>query len=149
MFLDWPAASAYTYTEKDCLSVVLRPIVGLVCCSNLGLEFEIPFRDLGFFGVPHKTTSFIMPTVNCLVELVDVPFTAITMAEVGIVNLERVGFSLRNFDMTFVFKVSLHIGKCFTWRWILCSCKFASGAACPCMSLRFLQALHMVPDAST
>ena len=47
-----------------------------------------------------------MPTVNCLVELVDVPSTVITMADVGIVNLERVGFSLRNFDMTLVYKVS-------------------------------------------
>ncbi len=77
-----------------------------MACSDLGLEFEIPYRDLGFWGVPHKTTSFIMPTVNCLVELVDVPSTVITMADVGIVNLERVGFSLRNFDMTFVFKVT-------------------------------------------
>lgn len=47
-----------------------------------------------------------MPTVNCLVELVDVPSTVVTMADVGIVNLERVGFSLRNFDMTLVYKVS-------------------------------------------
>ena len=32
------------------------------------------------------------------------PFTVITMGEVNIVNLERVGFNLRNFDMTIVFK---------------------------------------------
>ena len=32
------------------------------------------------------------------------PFTVLTMAEVNIVNLERVGFNLRNFDMTIVFK---------------------------------------------
>ena len=72
----------------------------------MGLEFEVPYRSLGFNGVPHKSTSFVMPTVNCLVELVEQPSTVITMADVGIVNLERVGFSLRNFDMTFVYKVS-------------------------------------------
>ncbi len=38
------------------------------------------------------------------VELLEMPFTVITMAEVNIVNLERVGFNLRNFDMTVVFK---------------------------------------------
>ena len=39
------------------------------------------------------------------VELIDMPFTVITMTEVNIVNLERVGFNLKNFDMTLVFKV--------------------------------------------
>lgn len=46
-----------------------------------------------------------MPTVNCLVELVEVPATVIAMPSVAIVNLERVGFNLRNFDMVVVFKV--------------------------------------------
>ena len=46
-----------------------------------------------------------MPTVNCLVELVEVPATVVAMPLVAIVNLERVGFNLRNFDMVIVFKV--------------------------------------------
>ena len=29
------------------------------------MDFEIPFRELGFSGVPHRSTAFIMPTV-CL-----------------------------------------------------------------------------------
>lgn len=48
-------------------------------CSDLNLEFEVPFRELGFFGVPHRTNSFIMPTVNCLVELTEMPFTVLTL----------------------------------------------------------------------
>ena len=76
-------------------------------CRDLQLEFEIPFRELGFYGVPHRQTGFIMPSVNCLVELIDMPFTVITMSEVNIINLERVGFNLRNFDMTLVFKVQV------------------------------------------
>lgn len=72
---------------------------------DLGLEFEIPFRDLGFSGVPHRTTCFVMPTVNSLVELIETPPTVITLSEVNIINLERVGFGLRNFDMAIVFKV--------------------------------------------
>jgi nucleosome binding factor SPN SPT16 subunit len=45
-----------------------------------------------------------MPTVNCLVELTEMPFTVITLSEVNLVNLERVGFNLRNFDMVFIWK---------------------------------------------
>lgn len=48
--------------------------------SDLNLEFEVPFRELGFHGVPHRTNSFIMPTVNCLVELTEMPFTVLTLS---------------------------------------------------------------------
>ena len=44
------------------------------------MEFEIPFRELGFYGVPARSTSFIMPTVNCLVELTEMPFTVLTLS---------------------------------------------------------------------
>ena len=44
-------------------------------CRDLDLDFEIPFRELGFHGVPHRTTAFVMPTVTCLVELIEMPFT--------------------------------------------------------------------------
>lgn len=80
--------------------------------SDLNLEFEIPFRELGFYGVPARSTSFIMPTVNCLVELTEMPFTVITLSEVNVVNLERVGFNLRNFDMIFIWKVRCYIQTC-------------------------------------
>ena len=60
--------------------------------AELGLEFEVPFRELGFTGVPHRTASFVQPTVNCLVELIDMPFTVIALADIIVVNLERVGF---------------------------------------------------------
>ena len=58
-------------------------------CRELNLEFEIPFRELGFFGVPHRATSFILPTVNCLVELTELPFTVLTL------NGARLGTPLR------------------------------------------------------
>ena len=80
---------------------------------ELNLEFEIPFRELGFHGVPHRSTAFVMPTVNCLVELVESPATVIAMPAVAIVNLERVGFNLRNFDMVVVYKVcSVLVSAC-------------------------------------
>ena len=42
--------------------------------------------------------------VTCLVELIEMPFTVVACAEILLVNLERVGFNLRNFDMTVIFK---------------------------------------------
>ncbi|XP_052192942.1 FACT complex subunit SPT16-like [Diospyros lotus] len=70
----------------------------------LDLEFDQPFRDLGFHGVPHKSSAFIVPTSSCLVELIETPFVVITLNEIEIVNLERVGLGQKNFDMTIVFK---------------------------------------------
>lgn len=94
---------------------------------ELNLEFEIPFRELGFHGVPHRSTAFVMPTVNCLVELVESPATVIAMPAVAIVNLERVGFNLRNFDMVVVYKV--------------CAITHLSACVCMCVHVRVL---HMV-----
>ncbi|KAK1584243.1 hypothetical protein Q3G72_031152 [Acer saccharum] len=68
------------------------------------LEFDQPLRELGFHGVPHKSSAFIVPTSSCLVELIENPFVVITLSEIEIVNLERVGLGQRNFDMTIVFK---------------------------------------------
>ena len=52
--------------------------------NELQLEFDIPFRELGFHGVPQKSTSFIMPTVNCLVELTEMPFTVVSLSDVEV-----------------------------------------------------------------
>lgn len=72
--------------------------------KDLELEFDIPFRELGFHGVPHKASAFIVPTVNCLVELIETPFLVVTISEIEIVNLERVGLGQKAFDMAIVFK---------------------------------------------
>eukprot|EP01018_Ginkgo_biloba_P035545 Gb_23782 [translate_table: standard] len=72
--------------------------------KDLHLEFDIPFRELGFHGVPYKASSFIVPTVTCLVDLIETPFLVITLSEIEIVNLERVGLGQKAFDMAIVFK---------------------------------------------
>ncbi|XP_051146785.1 FACT complex subunit SPT16-like [Andrographis paniculata] len=72
--------------------------------KGLDLEFDQPLRELGFHGVPHKSSAFIVPTSTCLVELIETPFVVITLSEIEIVNLERVGLGQKNFDMTIVFK---------------------------------------------
>nr|GEZ49385.1 FACT complex subunit SPT16 [Tanacetum cinerariifolium] len=71
---------------------------------RLELEFDQTLRELGFHGVPHKASTFIVPTASCLVELIETPFLVVTLSEIEIVNLERVGFGQKNFDMAIVFK---------------------------------------------
>ena len=72
--------------------------------SALELEFDIPFRELGFSGVPFKSQSFIMPTVNAICELIEWPFFVVSLNDIEIVNLERVIFGIKSFDLALVFK---------------------------------------------
>ncbi|CAH8378754.1 unnamed protein product [Eruca vesicaria subsp. sativa] len=72
--------------------------------ASLDLEFDQPLRELGFYGVPHKTSAFIIPTSSCLVEITETPFFVVSLSEIEIVNLERVGFGQKNFDMAIIFK---------------------------------------------
>src|SRR6185369_14037521 len=73
-------------------------------CSDGKVYVDVPFRDIGFSGVPFKTNVFLQPTTDCLVHLIDLPFLVITMAEVEVVNLERIQYGLKNFDMVLIFK---------------------------------------------
>lgn len=65
---------------------------------------DVPFRELGFTGVPFRSNVLLQPTTDCLVHLSDPPFLIITLSEIEIAHLERVQFGLKNFDMVFVFK---------------------------------------------
>ena len=76
-------------------------------CRTDELQFMEPLRDFQFRGVPHRTTATLVPFVDCLAEITEMPFTVITINDINVANLERVGFGLRNFDLTFVFKVQL------------------------------------------
>lgn len=68
------------------------------------IEFDTPFRDLGYPGVPYRSTVLLQPTSGCLVNLTDWPPFIVTLEEVELVHFERVQFHLKNFDMVFVFK---------------------------------------------
>eukprot|EP01119_Soliformovum_irregulare_P009960 TRINITY_DN2402_c0_g1_i4.p1 TRINITY_DN2402_c0_g1~~TRINITY_DN2402_c0_g1_i4.p1 ORF type:complete len:710 (+),score=291.41 TRINITY_DN2402_c0_g1_i4:1112-3241(+) len=69
-----------------------------------GLEFDMPYSDLGFSGVPHRSNVLLQPTVNCLVNLTEQPFFVMSLKAVEIAYFERVQFSLKNFDLVFVMK---------------------------------------------
>ncbi|KAL2218345.1 global transcriptional regulator, cell division control protein [Thermoascus aurantiacus ATCC 26904] len=69
-----------------------------------GVDVDIPFRELGFYGVPNRSNVLIQPTTDALVQLTEPPFLVITLNEIEIAHLERVQFGLKNFDLVFVFK---------------------------------------------
>jgi nucleosome binding factor SPN SPT16 subunit len=65
---------------------------------------DIPFRNLGFNGVPSRSSVLLQPTTDCLVNLSETPFLVVTLVDVEIAHLERVQFGLKNFDLVMIFK---------------------------------------------
>ncbi|RDW80024.1 putative FACT complex subunit SPT16 [Coleophoma cylindrospora] len=72
--------------------------------KNENVDVDVPFREVGFNGVPFRSNVFCQPTTECLVQLTEPPFMVLTIDEIEIAHLERVQFGLKNFDMVFVFK---------------------------------------------
>jgi nucleosome binding factor SPN SPT16 subunit len=70
------------------------------------LEFDIPYRELGFYGVPphNKSTCYVMPAVNALVELTEPPWFVVPLNDIEVASFERVVYGLKNFDLTLVMK---------------------------------------------
>jgi nucleosome binding factor SPN SPT16 subunit len=68
------------------------------------LEFDIPYRDLGFIGNPHKEMVQILPTLNCLVNLTETPFFVVDLDHVDHVHFERVTYMSKAFDMKLINK---------------------------------------------
>uniref|UniRef100_A0A673AZ33 FACT complex subunit n=1 Tax=Sphaeramia orbicularis TaxID=375764 RepID=A0A673AZ33_9TELE len=68
------------------------------------LEFEVPFRDLGFQGAPYRSTCLLQPTSSSLVNVTEWPPFVVTLDEVELVHFERVQFHLKNFDVVIVYK---------------------------------------------
>jgi len=70
------------------------------------LEFDIPYRDVGFYGVPphNKSSCFVMPAVNALVELTEPPWFVVPLNDIEVAHFERVVYGLKNFDLVLVLK---------------------------------------------
>merc|ERR1719376_1766891 len=68
------------------------------------VEFESPYRDLGFHGVPFRETVLLLPTSYCLISVTQWPPFCVTLEDIQLVHFERVHFQLKNFDMVFIFK---------------------------------------------
>ena len=76
----------------------------IVEMSGNNVEIDVPYRDLGFHGVPFRTNVLLQPTSDYLVHLTDPPFLVIPIKAVEVVHLERIQFGLKNFDIVVVYK---------------------------------------------
>lgn len=81
-----------------------RKVESVARKNGFSLEFDIPYRDLGFTGNPHKEMVFIQPTLNCLCNLTETPFFVVELSEVDHVHFERVTFMSKAFDMVLINK---------------------------------------------
>ena len=45
-----------------------------------------------------------MPTVHCLVAISEIPFFVMSVDEIDVVHFERVNYSSKSFDVTFIYK---------------------------------------------
>lgn len=50
------------------------------------VEFDIPYRELGFYGVPphNKSTCYVMPAVHALVELTEPPWFVVPLNDIEV-----------------------------------------------------------------
>lgn len=91
--------------RKNLLDKEFKSFAELIADSSNGLvDLDIPFRELGFQGVPFRSAVLCMPTRDCLIQLIDPPYLVVTLEEIEVAHLERVQFGLKNFDLVFVFK---------------------------------------------
>lgn len=72
--------------------------------AQFSITFDIPYRELGFQGTPHKEMILLQPTVNCLVNLTEHPFFIVSLSEIEHVHFERVMFTSKNFDLVILLK---------------------------------------------
>lgn len=91
--------------RKAALDKEFRRFAELIADSSNGLiDLDVPFRELGFQGVPFRSATFLVPTRDCLIQLVEPPFLVVTLSEIEVAHLERVQFGLKNFDLVLIFK---------------------------------------------
>mmetsp|Transcript_43988 Transcript_43988/g.93660 ORF Transcript_43988/g.93660 Transcript_43988/m.93660 type:complete len:1062 (-) Transcript_43988:138-3323(-) len=81
-----------------------RKVEAVARKTGYSLEFDIPYRDLGFTGNPHKEMVAIQPTLNCLCNLTETPFFVVDLSNVDHVHFERVTFMSKAFDMVLINK---------------------------------------------
>lgn len=59
--------------------------------TKSSVEFDTPYRDLGFYGVPHRSTVLLQPTSHALVNLTE---WVCSLAHLYLQYLLRMSFAL-------------------------------------------------------
>lgn len=91
-------------TLNNAFKEFCRKVENVAKKNGFSLEFDIPYRDLGFQGNPHKEMVFVMPTLNCLINVTETPFFVADLSDVDHVHFERVTFASKAFDIVLINK---------------------------------------------
>lgn len=69
------------------------------------ISFDMPFRELGFYGSHEKPTVFLQPTLNCLINIVEKPFFVMDLGDIEFTCFERINviFKIDYFYKLFVY----------------------------------------------
>ena len=62
-------------------------------------KVDIPFRDLGFNGVPSRSSVWVQPSTDCLIQITEPPFLVLTLDDIEVVHLERVQVSYSSLSL--------------------------------------------------
>jgi len=89
---------------NDAFKEYCRKVENVAKKNGFSLEFDIPYRDLGFLGNPNKEMVSVTPTLNCLVNLTETPFFVVDLSNVDHVHFERVTLQSKAFDMVIINK---------------------------------------------
>jgi len=70
------------------------------------IDFDVPYRELGFNGAPQKEMVKIYPCTRCLVSLTEYPFFVVSLDDIDHVHMERASISSRTttFEMVLILK---------------------------------------------
>ncbi|CAM9727855.1 unnamed protein product, partial [Phaeothamnion confervicola] len=71
------------------------------------LEFDIPYKELGFEGAPFREMVFVQPTTHALVNVTDSPFFVVPLDAIEHVHFERVLSTSKNCDMKIIMEANM------------------------------------------
>ena len=54
---------------------------------NENVNVDIPYRELAFNGVPHRSNVLVQPSTDCVVQLTEPPFFVTTLDEIEVAHL--------------------------------------------------------------
>ena len=65
-------------------------------------KFEIPQKQLGFYGVPERSLVLLKPTISALVYVLESPVYVLMTNEIQLAIVEHKDLKSRTFDLTFI-----------------------------------------------
>ena len=68
--------------------------------ADSGVTVDVPFREIAFHGVPHRSNVLVAPATDALVQLTEPPFTVLTLEEIEVAHLERIQVSQKRLEIT-------------------------------------------------